>query len=241
MIIRRELPDTELATIATSRGRATEVLERHGLDFCCRGHQTLASACRDAGADLDAVVADLAEPRAVPAPDWASMSPVELIEHIESTHHRYLTRAFRELGERMTRVLEVHGERRPELREVERAFLALRTDLEPHLQKEEQILHPMIRELVDATDLPRFHCGSVGNPISVMQHEHVRAGELLASLRSATGDYVPPPDACATYGALYAGLMEMEQDIHLHIHKENNLLYPAVIAIERRLAGSEGT
>ena len=98
--------------------------------------------------------------------------------------------------------------------------------------KEEQVLFPMIRELAGAAEPPEFHCGSLQNPISVMLAEHDRAGDLLTTLRSLTDGYVAPADGCASYRALYAGLAELEADTHLHVHKENNLLFPAVVALE---------
>ena len=117
----------------------------------------------------------------------------------------------------------------------------LRADLVPHLRKEEQVLFPMIRELSTATEAPRFHCGSLRNPIAVMDREHDRAGELLAALRAESGGYRVPADGCASYQALYDGLAELEADTHLHVHKENNILFPAVVAAEDALAGAAGT
>jgi regulator of cell morphogenesis and NO signaling len=115
-------------------------------------------------------------------------------------------------------------------------FTALRDDLEPHLMKEERVLFPMIRELADATTAPTFHCGSVANPIRMMLLEHDRAGELLAELRDITNEFQPPEDGCASYQALYHGLAEIEADTHLHVHKENNVLFPAVLALEDALS-----
>jgi regulator of cell morphogenesis and NO signaling len=134
------------------------------------------------------------------------------------------------------KVESVHGDRHPELHEVRRLVEAIRADLEPHLRKEEQVLFPMVRELAAATSAPSFHCGSLRNPITVMGIEHDRAGDLLAELRAATRHYRTPEDGCASYRALYAGLAELEADTHLHVHKENNVLFPAALAAERALA-----
>jgi regulator of cell morphogenesis and NO signaling len=126
--------------------------------------------------------------------------------------------------------------RHPELGDIARCFGALRADLEPHLLKEERVLFPLIRELVLATTMPSFHCGSLRNPISVMEREHDTAGALLAEVRELTGGYTCPPDGCTSYEMLYRGLAELESDTHLHVHKENNVLFPLVEQIERRLA-----
>ena len=115
---------------------------------------------------------------------------------------------------------------------MQRLWLELRGELEPHLAKEERMLFPMIRELATADTAPQFHCGSLGNPVSVMLREHDRAGELLAALRIVARGYVVPEDGCASYTALFTGLEELEADTHLHVHKENNLLFPAVLALE---------
>jgi regulator of cell morphogenesis and NO signaling len=132
-------------------------------------------------------------------------------------------------------VLGVHGGRHPELEDVHACLRDIRADLEPHMRKEEQVLFPMIRELARASELPAFHCGTVRNPIAVMLMEHDQVGEVLARMRSLCDGYQPPADACASYVALFAGLEELEEDTRLHVHKENNLLFPAVLDLEARL------
>ena len=126
----------------------------------------------------------------------------------------------------------VHGARHPELADITSTYEDLRADLEPHLLKEERVLFPMIRELAVSTGAPSFHCGSLRNPISVMLSEHDAVGDLLATLRRLTDGYTPPADGCATYAACFSAMAEIEADTHLHVHKENNLLFPAVIALE---------
>ena len=108
----------------------------------------------------------------------------------------------------------------------------LRQELESHLLKEERILFPMIRELEAADTAPSFHCGSLRNPISVMLSEHDRVGAILASMRRRTDDYTAPADGCATYSACFTALREIEADTHLHVHKENNVLFPLVVRLE---------
>ena len=132
--------------------------------------------------------------------------------------------------------MSVHGGRHPELAEVAACFAEVRADLEPHLVKEERVLFPMVRELAASTSSPEFHCGTLRNPISVMLAEHDAVGALLARLRMMTGSYTPPADGCATYVACFAALAEIEADTHLHIHKENNVLFPLVVRLEAELA-----
>jgi regulator of cell morphogenesis and NO signaling len=132
--------------------------------------------------------------------------------------------------------VDAHGGNHPELATVAGIFADLRADLEPHLLEEERVLFPMIRQLAVADTAPAFHCGRLANPVSVMMSEHDRAGVLLERLRAAADDYRIPVDACASYRALYEGLAALEADTHLHVHKENNLLFPAVVAREAELA-----
>jgi regulator of cell morphogenesis and NO signaling len=228
--------DRTLSEIVNAEPASARVLESFGLDYCCGGNQRVGDACSKLGIEPETVLGALSALEPTPAPDWTSMDPAELVDHLESTHHGFLHAAFDRLDALATKVVAVHGGRHPELADIHAAYEALRADLEPHLAKEEQVLFPMIRQLVAATERPSFHCGSLRNPISMMMIEHDRAGGLLASLRGLTDDYVPPADGCVSYRSLFEGLAELEADTHLHIHKENNVLFPAVVALEERWA-----
>ena len=209
-------------------------LEHRGLDYCCGGQQTLGDACAARGLDPDQTVtelADLASGAAVVA-EWTTMSAAALVDHLEQTHHRYLWDEMPRITALADKIVSVHGARHPELTEVADCFARIREDLEPHLLKEERVLFPMIRELSDAKEAPIFHCGTLRNPISVMLREHDAVGDLLAHMRQLTNDYQPPADGCATYAACFAALAELEADTHLHIHKENNVLFPLVARLE---------
>lgn len=231
--------EESLASLMTRHPELAPVLDRLGLDYCCGGGRTLGEAVAAAGMDFDVVVHELEQtaPAAV-ADDWTSLGPAALVDHLEATHHVYLAEALPRLHALATKVVAVHGERHPELLVVLRLVVDLRDELEPHLMKEERVLFPMIRELAAASRVPQFHCGTLGNPIAVMGIEHDRAGELLGALRASACNYAVPDDACASYRALYDGLAELEADTHLHIHKENNLLFPAVLALELDLAAA---
>lgn len=226
-------PDATLAALVTDHPDLAPELDRRNLDYCCGGHRTLAEACAEQGLDPATLAAELsARLGAGPAPDWSRLGPAELVDHLVATHHRYLDAQLPWLSALLAKVESVHRARHPELGDVRATFEDLRADLEPHLQKEERVLFPMIRELAASTMAPRFHCGSLRNPISVMMAEHDRAGELLRTLRVQTRNYTIPDDACAAYAAAYRGLERLETDTHLHVHKENNLLFPAVVAME---------
>ena len=211
-------------------------LERRGLDYSCGGDRTLVEGCRPLRVDEGETARELSE-ELTPEPegDWVGMGPTELVDHIEATHHRYLHEELPRLGALADKVEAVHGANHTGLRDVVDTFRALRADLEPHLMKEERILFPMVRDLTAATDLPAFHCGSIANPISVMILEHHGAGRLLDQLVDLTGGFQPPADGCASFNAFYRGLAELNTDTRMHIHKENNSLFPAVSRIEKDL------
>lgn len=234
--------DTPLGDLVTAHPYLASTLDELGLDYCCGGRRSLAEATFERDLDLGDVLADMLAEVASNAdgsqrPEWADLGPAEMVDHLEATHHAYLDRALPRLVALAAKVADVHGDRHLELGEVQRLVVELRNDLEPHLRKEEHVLFPMIRELASASAASRSHWASLRDPISVMLLEHDRAGALLAALRAATSDYRVPTNGCASYRALYDGLAELEADTHLHVHKENNLLFPAVVAAEAGVAG----
>lgn len=230
--------------LVRERPNRARVFERLGIDYCCGGKLPLDDACRAKGLDLNRVLSELAgaDGRAseTDTEDWSTAPMSELADHIETVHHEYLRRELPRLERLVEKVDAAHGARHHELRELRTVYAGLKAELEEHMMKEERVLFPMIRHLEQATTLPRFHCGSVGNPIAVMEHEHDSAGAALASLRKLTGDYTPPADACNTFRAMLAGLAELESDLHLHVHKENNILFPRARDAEAALALSAG-
>lgn len=222
--------DLVIATPATAR-----VFERHGIDYCCHGRRSLNEACADAGVPVDTVLADLDAVAAADAAPLPTNGIGGLIDHIVSNHHTYLRRELPRLAELMGKVVAAHGDAHPEVHQVSATLAELTADLLPHLMKEEKVLFPLAIELLGAIEATAFHCGTVQNPIRVMFAEHDRAGELLATLRHLTGGYTAPDDACPTWRALYAGLAELESDTHHHVHLENNILFPEIIAVESAL------
>ena len=229
-------PDSTLADIVTARPELARELERRSLDYCCGGTRTLDVACRAVDLDPIQTANELAAVTTAPPERWTGFGPVGLVDHLEATHHAYLHTELPRLAALATKVADVHGANHNELAGVRDTLAGLRAELEPHLAKEERVLFPMIRELAQAASAPAFHCGSLQNPISVMLREHDRAGELLEQLRRLTGSYAVPADGCASYRALYRALEALEADTHLHVHKENNCLFPMVVDLEARLA-----
>ncbi len=218
-----------LAEIVTENPAAARVLDGFGLDYCCHGGRTLAVACDAAGLAPDVVTAKLADVEPGVDIGWTALRAPALADHIVETHHRYLHEELPLLDALAAKVLAAHGGRHPELAKVRRLVAAVRADLEPHLLKEERILFPAIHQL--ATGRTEFPFGTVANPIRMMIAEHDRAGELLAELRIATGAYSVPPDGCTSYRSLYDRLAALEEDTHLHIHKENHVLFPDALRL----------
>lgn len=221
--------------VAENPRRAT-VFERYAIDYCCQGGRTLAEACAARSLPWNAVAEELSVVDAEATPldfDWKSQTLTDLTRHIEDTHHRYLRNELPSLGRRLERCLARHGDRVPILSAMGRVFEELVLELVPHMFKEEQILFPAIRQMEQSGRRWSGCGGTVENPIRVMVEEHSHAGDALSQLREFTGGYRPPEEACSTMLALYAGLLDLETDLHFHIHKENNILFPRALDFER--------
>ncbi len=226
---RRIDPSMTLGEIVTLRPSLAAHLERRGLDYCCHGGRTLAEASRDAGLDAPTVAEELSAVHiAEPAAEWVSLGLVELVEHIEAVHHRYLWAEMPRISELVDKIVTVHGDRHPELAEVQRLYYELRADLEPHLVREEKQLFPMIREL--AATAQQSDRQALLSQVESLAGEHETVGGLLDELHRITSGYANPADGCASYAACYRALAQLEADTHLHLHKENNVLFPAARA-----------
>ena len=233
-------PSTTVGQLVAERPSRARVFERFGIDYCCGGKKALGEVCAAQGLDTQQIVAALREAdqqsAATDEADWTDATLSELIANILDKHHAYLRRELPRLTEIVAKVHTVHGERHPELAEVRQTYDGLRAELEAHMMKEEQILFPLIQGMESSQTLEAAHCGSVQNPIRVMEHEHDSAGAALARMRKLTDGFTPPEDGCNTYRAMLDGLAELESDLHLHIHKENNILFPRATELEATLA-----
>lgn len=212
------------------------LFEAAQVDYCCGGQRTLAEACAQRGIDVQAFLAQIeaeTTTESTPELDLNALSLGELADHIERIHHAYLHNELPRLEQLVTKVAKVHCDKEPRLAEIKDLILAMAAHLTTHMGKEEQVLFPLIRRLESSATLPMSHCGSVANPIQQMELEHDEAGEVLAQLRQLTDDYTPPDWACNTYRALFEALHAFEQDMHQHVHKENNVLFPSAIALEQ--------
>lgn len=239
---------TELTTATTvgqlvaERPSRARFFERLGIDYCCGGKKPLAEVCAVKGLDastiLQAMLAAEAGEEQRGSVDPAAMTLTALADHIEATHHAYLRAELPRLTQITEKVARVHGAHDRRLELVAAVFATLREEMEAHMPKEEQILFPLIRRLESAGAAGEAHCGSIANPIRVMESEHESAGQALAELRTLTDGFTPPSYACNTYRAMLDGLQQLESDLHQHVHKENNILFPRAIKLEASLTGS---
>jgi regulator of cell morphogenesis and NO signaling len=228
--------------IAANSLAAVRVFERLGIDYCCGGNRSLAEACQEKNHDFAAVQQELdAAMMATPKEDrdWNIATLSELIHHIVATHHAYLRRELPAIETRLEKVHRVYNQRYgPTLTGLPEVFAGLRAELEAHLHKEEMILFPAIAAFEAAVQsgkpLPPTRFGTVANPIHMMELEHENAGLALAKIREITRSFELPEYACVTYRALMSGLEEMERDLHMHIHLENNILFPRAQNLESR-------
>jgi regulator of cell morphogenesis and NO signaling len=220
----------------------SRVFESFGIDYCCGGKKSLAEACSEKGLDPSEVLQQLSDTQATRKGNGngvspATMSLTELADHIEQTHHAYLRTELPRLDFMTKKVSAVHGDKEPRLRELRDTFVSLAEELSSHMFKEEQILFPMIRQLEASETAPAFHCGSLANPVTQMEAEHDIAGSALERQRELTDDYQPPDWACNTFRAMVDALARLEDDLHQHIHKENNVLFPRALKLEAKKQG----
>jgi len=227
--------------VALAIPNATRVFEKIKIDYCCGGDRLLGDACARAGVRINEVERLLKENVAAlssETADFQHLSLAELIVHILNKHHVFTKSEMERLELLIAKVVTAHAEKHPELLAVRDLLAQLFDDLRPHMFKEEQILFPYIVELeqsiLQQRPRPFAPFGSVNNPIGMMMVEHDAAGEILRELRKVTADYAVPSDGCISYQTLYLAIEEFEQDLHQHIHLENNILFPKAIALEQK-------
>ena len=235
---RTSVEEETLGEIVAKDQRKAQVFKKYGLDFCCGGRKTVKEACAEKGLDVTQVEQELMHAdkllssRPIPYAEW---SLDFLADYIVNTHHSYVKKNLPDLLVYATKVMKVHGSHHPELIKIYQLVEEVNTELTAHMLKEERVLFPYIKELVVAknntTSIHTAHFGTVQNPINMMEMEHELVGKNLAEIRHLSGNYSLPEDACASYSLLYRMLDEFEEDLHLHVHLENNILFPMAAAI----------
>jgi len=221
--------------------RTAAVFSNYGIDFCCKGDRIIEDVCDKNGLEvnellneLDAVI-NAATDQSIDYKSW----PLDLlVDYIEKKHHRYVEEKIPVLLQFLNKLCSVHGGRHPELLKINELFTASANELTAHMKKEELILFPFVKRMISAKheagsiESPQFD--SVNSPIATMMQEHDNEGERFRQIAKLSNNYTPPADGCNTYKVTFAMLEEFEQDLHLHIHLENNILFPGAIVLEQQ-------
>ncbi len=234
--------ESTIGELVTGDFRKAEIFKKYGLDFCCGGKKTLTQACKSKGLDVVQIEKELKEVDTLvanPSQDYNSWDIGFLTDYILNTHHKYVKQSIPVIYEYTQKVAKVHGERHPEAIAIAEIFLTVSDELNRHMCKEEDILFPYIKHLATAQSnkmkIEPSPFGTVENPINLMEQEHDIVGRMLEEIKGLANNYTPPADACTTFRLSYAKLKEFEDDLHQHIHLENNILFPKAIKFEQEL------
>lgn len=236
--------DETLGEIAAKDLRKAEVFKKYGLDFCCGGKKTVKEACSEKGLDvtkieqeLQAADRNVSTARPVPYNDW---SLDFLADYIVNTHHSYVRKSLPDLRSYSIKVASVHGANHPELLEISKLVEEVHQELSSHMVSEEMILFPYVKHIVAAknnaaTGVKFREYDSIKTQIDLMEMEHESVGKSLETIRELSNNYTLPEDSCASYSYLFNKLDEFENDLHIHIHLENNILFPKAIELEKEI------
>lgn len=223
--------------------RTAAVFSKYKIDFCCKGNRTIDEVCDKQEIDPKVLLKKIQQ--ALSADDRTTINfnswPLDLLaDYIEKTHHRYVEEKTTIIMQFLNKLCSVHGGNHPELFKINTLFSECAGELAQHMKKEELILFPFVKKMVNTKETegalaqPAF--GTVSNPIAMMMHEHDTEGERFREIASLTNDYTVPADGCTTYRVTFAMLKEFEENLHTHIHLENNILFPKAMELEKEFA-----
>lgn len=222
--------------------RTAQIFKKHQIDFCCKGNRSVESVCEKNNIVVDQLMEEIEGIKVSNDNDVQVYKtwPADLLaDYIEKKHHRYVEEKIPVIVPFLEKLCKVHGERHPELFDITAHFKNSATELGAHMKKEELVLFPFIRKMVEAKQAGKKveapHFGTVENPVEMMKHEHDTEGERFRQIALLSNNYTPPADGCTTYRVTFAMLQEFEEDLHLHIHLENNILFPEALRLEKEL------
>lgn len=234
--------DETLGQIAAKDLSKAQIFKKYGIDFCCGGKKTVKQACAEKGLDFTKIEQELQQAdkiptsRPLPYNEWGLDF---LADYIVNTHHRYIKTNLPDVRIYATKVMKVHGNNHPELLKIHELIEEVNAELTAHMVKEEKVLFPYIKALAiaknNSSSVYEENFGTVQNPINMMEMEHELVGKNMEEIRTLSNNYLLPEDACASYSLLYRLLSEFEEDLHLHIHLENNILFPKALELEKQL------
>lgn len=232
---------TIVGDIVRSNFKTAQLFEKNNIDFCCGGGISLSEACEKSNIDVETFIPEIEAVMIKSDPDSKYIEQLELNElgdYIVNRHHSYVRENIPFLQQKLEKLCAAHGDNHPELFEVKMLFDGSAEILTAHMQKEELVLFPYINKMVKFKQDGVYNTEELGwvlQPISMMEAEHQMEGERFEKISRITNNYTPPPDGCGTYRVSYQTLQEFEQDLHRHIHLENNILFRKAIALEREL------
>ncbi len=239
------MEQTTVRQIVAGDYRTASVFEKYSIDYCCHGNVSLDEACRKNGVSIDEIERDLAA-LAVKNENGSDAYDTWdldfLAEYIVRTHHRYVRNAIPAIDAHCAKVVMKHGERHPEVARIYSAFKEVAEEMTRHMAKEELVLFPYIKAMVNhsqnGTPFQQPHFGTIANPIRMMEAEHESAGNAMDAIRTISNGFTSPADACTTFGLTYEELKQFEADLHKHVHLENNILFPKALKLEQNLMGT---
>ncbi len=226
-----QIEQQTLASIALSHHEYIPVLERYSLDFCCRGKETLAEACKKKKLAISIVINEMMQSvkETKTQMPFTEMNADQLISYILIHHHFYVKNSVGTIQGHIEKIVTKHGDTFPYMHKVLKLFKEVIEELLPHMEKEEKILFPRIKEMAASlgqNQFTAFNQEFINAPIQMMETEHDNAGQLLFEIRKLTNQYTPPEDACTTHRVCLEELKAFEEDLHQHVHLENNILFP---------------
>jgi regulator of cell morphogenesis and NO signaling len=232
-----DLKNKTIAEIVSDDISTASVFKKYQLDFCCGGGKTISKACENSNINVDDVLKDLENvnvDNSNPNLNFKDWKLDFLIDYIINIHHTYVNDNIAIINEFAQKVALVHGDHNPENIEIANLFETLSNELLAHMQKEEKILFPAIKEMVQNGN-KNFQFGSIENPVKMMEQEHDSAGDIIKKIQQLSNNFTTPDHACNTYKALYHMLEEFTNDLFQHIHLENNILFQKVRELEAQL------
>ncbi len=221
-----------LGTIVADDFRTAEVFMQAGIDFCCGGKKTLREACQEKALDVSALVGKLElleESPVTPGLNFNEWSLDFLADYIVNSHHKYVVKALPDLLFYTRKIAGVHGDRHRELLQVAEIMVHLNKELLQHLKQEEDVLFPAIKDVIQHDSAAARK--TIASEIARMSGEHEFAGSAMDTINAITHGYVVPEDGCETYRLTYKLLHQFEDDLHVHVHLENNILYPKALQL----------
>ncbi len=237
----KPLAERHISEIVAEDYRTTAVFQKYGIDFCCNGNRLFSKVCQEKGINSDDLLRQIEDVMRDPQKGTADYDswPIDLLaDYIEKKHHRYVENQIPVIQQYLKKLCEVHGKKHPELLKINQLFSDSTGELATHMKKEEFILFPYVRKMVKAqhnNELPgKSQFDTVQNPIKAMMQEHDNEGQRFREINQLSNNYTVPEDGCQTFRVAYEALREFENDLHLHIHLENNILFPKTIEMEKQ-------